>query len=411
MMWRNRITRTGDVSPSELLANPKNWRTHPEHQRKALEGVLDEVGFVQHVIVNERTGHMVDGHLRAAMAREAGQESIPVVYVDLSEAEEAEILATLDPIGALAGTDAEKLESVLHDVSSASAAVQEMLSELAGGAGIDFGEKEEPAEDPGAQIDRADELLAKWGVERGQVWQVGRHRVMCGDCGKDIEKLFGTENYGLLVTDPPYGVSYAAKNEFLNSVDDGNRVQAEILNDHKKPEEMFDFWCSVFSSVRKFASSGASYYVTGPQGGDLLLLLQALSQSGFPLRHMLIWVKNNFVLGRSDYNYQHEPIIYGWVKGSHKFFGGGGERSVWEVDKPHSSKMHPTMKPVELFARAIKNSSDAEDIVFDPFLGSGTTAVATEQLGRTCYGMEIEPKYVAVTLERLADMGLEPKLV
>ena len=235
------------------------------------------------------------------------------------------------------------------------------------------------------------------------------YSLVVGDCLKDM-KLLPDEYVSAIVTDPPYGVSYAAKNEFLNVISRGNRIQTPIEGDSQTPEEMSAFWEAAFTHTRTHANPGAGYYVTGPQGGDLLLL--ALKNSGFPLRHMLIWAKNNHVLGRSDYNYKHEPIIYGWVEGAgHKFYGGGGETSLWEVDKPLRSEFHPTMKPVELFARAIKNSTLPDELIYDPFLGSGTTLIAAEQLGRVCYGMEIAPEYVAVILQRAADMGITPKLI
>jgi len=241
-----------------------------------------------------------------------------------------------------------------------------------------------------------------------------KHRLLCGDCATEANILFNGDLFDLLVTDPPYGVSYAAKNEFLNAIARGNRIQKPIESDHKTPEQMSEFWRVCFGAIRTFSRPGAGYYVTGPQGGDLLLLLLlALRDSGFPLRHMLIWAKNNHVLGRCDYNYKHEPIIYGWVEGSgHKFFGGGGETSLWEINKPQKSDMHPTTKPVELFARAIKNSTSAGEIVYDPFLGSGTTLIACEQLGRRCRAIEISPGYVAVALQRWADAtGKTPKLM
>ena len=196
-------------------------------------------------------------------------------------------------------------------------------------------------------------------------------------------------------------MSYASKNEFLNALDKGNRVQTEIENDHKKPEEMSAFWVATFTTVREHMRPGASYYVTGPQVGDLLLLLLlALKEGGFPLRHMLVWAKNNHVLGRSDYHYKHEPILYGWVEGAHTFYGGHSETSLWPIDKPHKSDLHPTMKPVALFAKDIENSTKSGETILDPFLGSGTTLIACEQLGRTCYGMEISPQYCQVIIDR-----------
>jgi len=226
---------------------------------------------------------------------------------------------------------------------------------------------------------------------------------MCGDATKkeDVERVMGGEKAALLLADPPYGVSYAAKNEFLNAIAPGNRIQDPIAGDHQSPEDMSSLWRAAFGVARGVVCDGASYYVTGPQGGDLLLLLLALRDSGFPLRHMLIWAKNNHVLGRSDYNYKHEPIVYGWVDGAgHKFWGGGGETSLWEIDKPQQSKLHPTMKPVKLFERAIRNSTEADSLIHDPFLGSGTTLIAAEQLGRRCVGLEIEPRYADVVLAR-----------
>ena len=139
--------------------------------------------------------------------------------------------------------------------------------------------------------------------------------------------------------------------------------------------------------------------------------MMMIQRSGWLLKHMLIWVKNNHVLGRADYNYKHEPILYGWKDGGHKFYANGSAVSVWQIDKPLKSDLHPTTKPVELFVRAIKNSTVSGQNVYDPFLGSGTTIVACEQTGRVGYGMEIAPEYVAVCLERLSAMGLAPMAV
>lgn len=159
-----------------------------------------------------------------------------------------------------------------------------------------------------------------------------------------------------------------------------------------------------FAALRTHAACGASYYVTGPQGGELLLLvLVALKEAGFPLRHMLVWAKNNHVLGRCDYHYQHEPVLFGWVEGTHTFYGGTAETSLWTIDRPHKSDLHPTMKPVELWARAMRNSTQRGDVVMDPFCGSGTSLIAAERLGRRCLAIEIDPGYVAVSLERFRE--------
>ena len=203
------------------------------------------------------------------------------------------------------------------------------------------------------------------------------------------------------LADPPYGVAYADKNAFLNACGKGNRIQKPIVADHGTPEAMFDLWRRAFGVLRAHAAPGASYYITGPQGGELLFLLfRALTEARFPLRHMLIWAKNNHVLGRADYHYQHEPVLFGWVEGAHAFYGGTCQTSVWAIDRPHKADLHPTMKPVELWARAMRNSTQAGDIVVDAFCGSGTSLIAAEQLRRRCRALEIDPGYVAVSLER-----------
>lgn len=235
-----------------------------------------------------------------------------------------------------------------------------------------------------------------------------------------------------MITDPPYGVSYADKNKFLNTIARGNRIQVEIENDHQSEPEMYNLWLEVFSNAYEVTDQCMAYYVFGAQGGELLLLLlQALKDSRFAPRHGLVWVKNNHVLGRADYNYKHEPITYGWkTDGTHKFYA-KFDTSVWEdeleidklkkdelvklikdlmsdkvptsvikEDKPLKSDLHPTMKPVRLIGRLMGNSSQKDEIVLDLFGGSGTTMIAAEQLGRKCYMMELDPHYCDVIIAR-----------
>lgn len=262
---------------------------------------------------------------------------------------------------------------------------------------------ETPWNDPEEVVeDEAPEVEEEPVSELGKIYQLGKHRVMCGDSTKDIGKLMGGVKASLLVTDPPYGVSYADKNEFLNSIAPGNRNQTKIENDHMKPDEMKEFWTEAFGAIFAYLANDATYYITSPQGGELLLLLQSLYDIGYPSRHMIIWSKNNHVLGRCDYNYKHEPILYGWLE-KHKFYGNGQQKSsVWNIDKPHQSKEHPTMKPIELFAECILNSTEKDQIVLDTYLGSGTTVIACEQTDRICYGMELDPKYTDVIRKRWA---------
>ena len=267
------------------------------------------------------------------------------------------------------------------------------------------------SEDDSKQVDEDDfdedndkvETICK----QGDIWQLGAHRLMCGDSTKeyDAERLMNGELATMFITDPPYGVSYTDKNEFLNSIDASQRLTNAIQNDSHKPEEMEKFWVAAFSIGYNFTKERMSYYITAPQGGDLLLLLlllQAIRTSGFALKHSMVWNKNNHVLGRCDYNYKHEPIIYGWKqKGTHDFYGKGKfKTSVWDIPKPLKNDLHPTMKPVALIENMLLNNSIDGDIVLDLFGGSGTTLIACEQLNRRCYMMELDPHYCDVIIAR-----------
>ena len=266
---------------------------------------------------------------------------------------------------------------------------------------LDGGEHTEAVED-----DFDEESVTESVCKRGEVWKLGEHRLMCGDSTseEDFAKLMGEERADMVFTDPPYGVSYAEKNEFLNALGTGHRLTKRIENDDKQPEDMYAFWVDAFTKLHEFSKEQMAYYITAPQGGDLLLLLllQAIRDAGFMLKHQLVWNKNNHVLGRCDYNYKHEPVIYGWkIGGTHNFYGGGDfKTSVWDIAKPLQSKLHPTMKPVELVANCIKDTTKEGDIVLDAFGGSGTTIIAAEQLNRKCRMMELDPHYCDVIIAR-----------
>jgi len=409
----------------DALKNPK---LHSDQ----IENSIGRFGYVEPIVLDERTNRIVAGHGRKAallklkssggtppdgvVVNENGDWIIPVIrgWWSKNDKEAEAYLIASNRLVELGGWDEKELvammssfqsEDLLSGVGYTQSDITEMLS-------LNVSDVELSDAEP--QIDRADELRKEWKVETGQLWEFGEHRLLCGDTTKaeDVQRLFGKDLASIIVTDPPYGVSYASKNKFLNAGHRGNCIQTPIDGDHQTPDEMSAFWVAAFTAIRESLSPGASYYVTGPQGGDLLLLLLALRQSGFPLRHMLVWVKNNHVLGRCDYHYKHEPILYGWVDGSHKFYGDASQFSTWEIDKPHKSDLHPTMKPVELYLRALSNSSKAGDVVAEPFCGSGTSLIACEQLGRKCRAIEINPGYVAVALQRFKDAtGKEPNLL
>ena len=396
-----------------LKPNERNPRKiTPDALKKLCESIERDPAFMElRPIIIDESRMILGGNQRFRACQQLGMKSVPSAWVRTAtglteEQRKRFILVDNAPDGMAGEWDMEILaaEWQIPELGDLGFDLDDLAASLPTNEDVDA----EP------QIDRAEELRKEWKVEFGQLWMLGEHRLLCGDSTKreDVKRLFGEDRASIIVTDPPYGVSYAAKNEFLNAIASGNRIQTPIEGDHQTPDEMKAFWTAAFTSIREALSPGASYYVTGPQVGDLLLLLLlALRQSGFPLRHMLVWVKNNHVLGRCDYHYKHEPILFGWVDGSHKFYGDASQFSTWEIDRPHKSDLHPTMKPVELYLRALSNSSKAGDIVAEPFCGSGTSLIACEQLGRKCRAIEISPGYVAVALQRFKDAtGKTPTL-
>lgn len=248
--------------------------------------------------------------------------------------------------------------------------------------------------------DEAPEVSSEPAISKlGEVYQLGRHRLMCGDATsiEDVEKLMDGQKADMVFTDPPYGVDYEKKNNEVL----GNKEYSKVTNDDLKGETLVQFFKDSFANISAVIKDGGAYYFTAPQGGDQMMMMMAMKEVGIPCRHELIWVKNSpvFSMNRLDYDYQHEPILYGW-KGSHQFYGNGSyKKSIWNIGR-ESDKSHPTMKPVALVANAINNSSKGEDIVLDVFGGSGSTLIACEQTNRQCYMLELDEKYVDVIRKR-----------
>jgi len=228
-----------------------------------------------------------------------------------------------------------------------------------------------------------------------------------------VERVMGEERADLVVTDPPYGVSYADKNRFLNAISRANHIEEPIFNDHMGKDETQALWRDAFERMSAVMQPGAVVYCFMPQGGDqmMMMMMMMMMGAGIEPRHELIWLKNNHVLGRVDYAYKHEPILYAWKAGGHKFYG-DFQTSVLEFPKPQVSDMHPTTKPLALVERLVGNSSRAGGVIYDMFLGSGTTIIAAENLSRQCRAVELSPGYVAVALQRYVDaFGIEPELI
>jgi DNA modification methylase len=382
--WRNRIVGHAEVDPTQLLANPKNWRIHPKAQQDALTGVLDEVGWVQSSIVNKRTGFVLDGHLRAALAIAAG-ERVPVVYVDLSEQEEDLILATLDPLSAMAVTDEDLLAALVGTLDVTDAAIQALLDELAGNRATG-GLTDE---------DAIPELPVTPTTVPGDLWLLGDHRLYCGNATvpADVTRLMHGEAVDLIFTDPPYNVDYEGYTE--------NRLK--IKGDRMTAEQFAQFLLSSFASCRRIVKPGASMYVCHSSSWQREFQ-NALEAAGFDVRCQIIWAKNTFAWGFGRYKFQHEPIFYSHVAGQKDaWYGDKSQATLWGEKKPAANRIHPTAKPVELVERALVNSSKAGDIVADLFGGSGSTLIGCERRGRKARLMEIDPKYADCIVRRWQD--------
>ena len=277
----------------------------------------------------------------------------------------------------------------------------------------------------------------------GDLFEIGEHRLLCGDStdASDVAFLFDGKLADMVMTDPPYNVDYSSKNKMLNYSDKGNKIQDDIEND-KMDDNLFDnFIFEFYKNFKDITKEGGSWYVWSPPGNTETKFRNQWNESGLLLKQCLVWVKNNFVLGRQDYQWKHESCLYGWKEGAAHYFIDDRTKktviedeldykklsksellnilkemlsdkiktSVLKIDKPMRNDLHPTMKPILLLAPLIENSSRVGEIVADGFLGSGSTMVAAHQLKRRCYGMELEPKYCAVIIDRMKK--LDPTLI
>lgn len=412
---RDRIKELRRVPASELVANPKNWRRHPKAQRQAMTGLLREVGYAGALLAYETPDglRLIDGHLRREVTPDA---IVPVLILDVTEEEADLLLATYDPIGAMAEAAQDVLARLMGEVGSGDAALTALLENIArtnkivldGGA----------PEDPGPQLDRAEELREKWQTERGQIWEIpslttpGKaHRLICGDSTsvEDVEGLMAGEMARLFATDPPYGVDY------VKNAQQRGRLAVpwqDIEGDDQTGEAIQPFLESAFTAWLPHLCDNAAWYLWHGMLTQAFFAAAAAA-AGLLLHRQIIWVKPHLIIGRGDYHWRHELCFYGWRRGNRPpFYGERNQTSVWDIgyNGNRNSNEHPTQKPVELWYAPMRNHLLMGEIAAEPFCGSGTQLIAAEQLGRLCYGMEIHPPYVAVALERMAGMGLQPRL-
>ncbi len=374
----------GDLRPA-----PFNPRRISDAELEALTRSIREFGLIDPIIARREDRMVIGGHQRLVAARRLGLETVPVIYVDISP-EQAKLLNLA--LNKISGDwDQELLARLLGDLRetpdvdvSLSGFGEDEVAKLL--KSLDSREKRDRPE--AFDFDAAWEEATKDPcVQRGDVFRLGDHRIMCGDSADeaDVVQLMATEAARVMVTDPPYGVAYEPE---------GRKRKRPIANDDLGKDQA-EFWTRAFAA---WPLDGDAY-VFSPSGPLIQTLCASIVAAGIEHHQWLIWTKDRLVLGHSHYHYRHEHIFYGW-RGKTSWQGSRKEDSVWEEERPQASPQHPTMKPVGLCVRAIENSSRPHDVVIDPFLGSGTTLIAAERTGRRCCGMEIDPRYCRVAIAR-----------
>ena len=386
MKIRNRIKELRNVLASTLKPNPKNWRTHPQAQSEAMRGILAEIGYADSLIARELpdgTLMLIDGHLRAETTPD---EMVPVQIVDLTEAEADKLLLSLDPLAAMAESNAAAMKQLCDDAETNNAALQAMWDEM-----------QANVEQPAVEIveDEVPEPPVDPITKAGDLWTLGDHRLLCGDSTKadDVERLMDGVKADIMFTDPPYGVDYSGGIQFQKNgtVQKNNR---EKLKNDSTTQIYNDFLPIALAVV-----DGPCYmWFADSKARDVY---NAVHDNECEVHALIIWHKTNatYAAMNAQYKQRHEPCLYFKPRGSTlRWCGETTEATVWNQDRDGINEFHPTQKPVALAAKALKNHEAAT--VLDMFCGSGSTLIAAEQLGRKCYGMEISPAYCDVIVQR-----------
>ena len=378
------------VELDKLVPYVNNARTHSPEQINKLRASLREFGFINPVIIDKNYG-IIAGHGRVIAAREEGIEKIPCVFADhLTEAQKKAYILADNRMALDAGWDEEllrveieALQAEAFDVSLTGFDEKE-ITDL-------FKDTQEEVKDDDYDLTAALEKAAF--VKKGDLWVVGRHRLLCGDAtnAEDVDKLCEGKRVNLILTDPPYGVSFKSASGLT------------IRNDSMKNEEFYSFLLAAFKNMVSHLELGGSAYVFHADT-EGLHFRRAFIDAGLHLAGCCIWVKNSLVLGRSDYQWQHEPVLYGFLKnGKHQWYSDRKQTTIWNFDKPKRNENHPTSKPLDLLGYPLKNSTQENAIVLDTFGGSGSTLMACELSNRICYTMELDEKYASVILRRYVE--------
>ena len=368
--------------------NPRKKLKKGDKEYEKIKQSLLKFGYVDPIIVNEDLT-VIGGHQRLTVLKDLDYETAKCVIVDLPKEDEKALNIALNKI--TGQWDEALLADLLLDLQESDfnldltgfepPEIDDILSNV---------HDKELSED---EFDVEEELKKPTVSRHGDIWQLGKHRVICGDSTKaeTYKQLLDDRKANLVVTDPPYNV-------------DVEETAGKILNDNMSDGDFYQFLRSMFTQVENHMETDASIYVFHADT-EGLNFRKAFKDAGFYLSGCCIWKKNSLVLGRSPYQWQHEPCLYGWKKkGKHQWFSDRKQTTIWEYDRPKSSKDHPTMKPIQLMAYPIQNSSMRGTIVLDPFLGSGSTLIAADQTGRVCYGIELDEKFVDVIVKRYIEV-------
>ena len=378
------------ISIDRLIPYVNNARTHSEEQIIKLRSSLREFGFVNPIII-DREFNVIAGHGRLMAAKEEGINEVPCVFADfLSESQKKAYILADNRMAMDAGWDEELLKIEMEELQNLGYDLGYTgfdEKELADLFGINDNEVKDDEFDLTAALEKASF------VEKGDVWFIGKHKLMCGDAtsSEDVAKLMEDKKANLILTDPPYNVAFKSS--------DGLTIQ----NDSMKNNDFYEFLFSSFKNMAEHLENGGAAYIFHADT-EGLNFRKAFINAGFHLAGCCIWVKDSLVLGRSDYQWQHEPVLYGFMQnGKHPWYSDRKQTTIWNFNKPKKNSNHPTSKPLDLLAYPINNSTQANAIVIDTFGGSGSTLMACEQMNRICYTMELDEKYASVILRRYVE--------
>jgi DNA modification methylase len=405
------VTKVEDGSIESFRPQRRNLNKHSQRGMGALEASMRKHGYVAPMTA-AADGEIIDGSARLETVANVFEDDVLIVHHDGTKP----VVMVRDDIPNASTNEARAISALANRIAEINLTwdAEELFADYQ--SEVDFGgafnQEEldaifaglvapEPVNDPGADVSKADELQKKWQTQTGQMWQLGAHRLICGDCTDKatVERLMVGEKAAFCMTDPPYGANYT-----------GGTKKWKMLNG----DETSELYAPALDIIRAYTEPKAPLYLFFSDD-YLEVISSALKKAKYDIRAQLIWNKNHAQFGAmgAQYKQKHEPLFYAFKHGESPYwFGPNNEITVWDIDRANANEFHPTEKPVEIYARALGNSSSKGAIVFEPFSGSGACIIACEQLNRQCRAIELDAGYVAITLQRFQDStGIEPVLI